>query len=248
MHKKKIIYILIVTHNNQNSLKKLINDLSSCNYSNYLKVILINDCKKKIKIKNKTIKKIINLDGDQYWFKSMNIGLKYLFHNKKISKNDYLVWLNDDCRIYDKNYFIKIINISKKISNIFYVPYVFFDGEKKAEFKLIKKFNFLLFNINHNISLSPRGVCSSIKNYQKVGYFDETFNLAFSDILYFFKARCMGFKLHGLKKNILFGGSKTALRDQKNLKNILFNLNSKSNIYRKLSFYLSLYWIFFSVK
>lgn len=107
----KKVAIVISFYNNLKNLKECLDSLKKTNYSNY-KIFLVNDSKN-IKLNFKDVE-IIKTSGHTGFSKAYNVGMRKACEWAP----DYILLLNDDTEVIDKNWLNKMVKVGESDKNI----------------------------------------------------------------------------------------------------------------------------------
>lgn len=185
----KFVSIVIPTHNRKNLLRNCLLSLRKQNYDKF-RIIIVDDGSTDgtHKMLKEYFKETIILrgDGNLWWTKSVNNGIKYAL--KHIKRTDYIILLNDDTEVHP-NYILNLvkdaINHPKSIIGSVAVDInnpekIVWDGIESKPFrrtirinkgeKLNKVKSDIIYNSN---KLIGRGVIYPVDVFYKVGFFDD---------------------------------------------------------------------------
>jgi len=239
------VYILTGVKDNWTYTNKFMKCVYKQTYRNIIPVIVDDGSKdgtsqKLIRYYKKVV--ILKGDGGLWWTGCMHKGINYVLETA--SDNDYVLTINNDC-IFPSTYIEKIVNEARSHPNSI-VGSVSLDlKDKKTIIDSGDNFSWWRGKIGRANNgdridaLTTRGTLFQICTIKKVGNFDlKHFPHYMSDTEYTHRAKIFGFNLISSSRCIIFNDSqKTGILGPKNfpinlsqLKNILFDRKSKSNI------------------
>ena len=141
------IGIITINYNTEDLLEKLIRCLVQQSYRNWV-LVIVNNSPNNIAI-NKVIRSFNNsriiLTGNNKnlgYSKGNNLGFNYLMENKIISKDDIVLFTNEDIIIRDKNFLVKSIDAINNLKCGFLGPEII-NNDGSLMLPHIKKAGFL---------------------------------------------------------------------------------------------------------
>ncbi len=211
--KMKKVSIIIPTYNGLKVLKKCLESLKKTDYKN-LKIILVDNGSSDGTIsfikKNYPSIEIIALNKNYGFAYAVNKGIKKAIKDG----SDYILSLNNDVIIPNKNWIRELIKTAEKDNKIGIIGIKITSKNKRLQF--------LFYGLKSEGELDKgqydfirevpaiNGVAMFIKKevIKKVGFFDERFFYGRDDLDYGFRARKAGFKViyNGKIKLIHYGG------------------------------------------
>lgn len=262
--KQPKVAIIITTFNQEDLLKKCLKSLKNkTNYKNY-GVYVVDDSGNgeigdKIKKELKWTKIIIN-KKNLGCSKSFNIGAKFSLKNYS---PDYILWLNDDCEVIEKNWLKKMVKIGegdKKIG-IIGCKIIYPDGSLQSVggyiqgWEITKISNFKkenIIDVDHIM-----GAVMLIKKdvINKIGLLDEGFTpYLLEDTDYCLRAKEKGFRIKSISSVRMIHKKGKTIDSLKNKRSLLIrfkndikfsnkHLNFKNRLFR-IFIYLPLVAIF----
>lgn len=246
------IAIVITTYNRVRKLDETLNKLINFKYSyGEIKIIVVNDgsndgTKELIDSKYPQVFQIIG-DGNYFFTKSLNMGLKYALS----SNYDAVVTLNDDCNL-DSKYFDNCYKLLTKSTNVIYAPItvdpfnqIVLDAGYKVKwfpfYKLIPLHrDELLDHIPDEYSIDTiggRGLLIPIPVIKNIGLYDERRLKQYgSDDDFLFRAKKKGFSVLINKSLVLYDIFNEVFFAKNIIKNYqgLLSKKSKQNIFNML--------------
>lgn len=212
--------IILTSFNNEDTIEKCLISLANQTYSN-IEILLVDDSSKDNTVRvakdvARVNPNVIFGNGEYYWTKSVNEGIKYYstFGVK------YLLLLNADCEIND-NYIENFMILSQKLPNSFLGPVVtsletgqivysairfnYFLSKGKYYKKLPDDYN-QIDDLKYTLSdvLYGRGLWLPQNLIDKIGEFDEkNFPQYASDSEYTLRAKKKGIELYTVLNNNL---------------------------------------------
>jgi GT2 family glycosyltransferase len=251
--KENYIHCIIPSFNRIKQLKETYDQLISQTYKN-IKIIIINDGSSDgtleyfNSIDNENLH-IINGDGNLWWGKSVNEGLKYVLETS--SNEDYVLLLNDDI-YFDNNLLYNFSNDLSKCKTPTILGAYQADNHTKSATHLGYKVDFLktkitpLFSSNDDINigaLPARGLFFTIDTLKNVGLINTfLFRQAVGDLEFTARALEKGINLKICEDAIIYTDAKSD--DDSQMAQSLFKRFTSR--YNNNSFLL--YIIFFSIR
>jgi GT2 family glycosyltransferase len=200
------VYILTAVHNSLSDTKIFLEHLSKQTYKN-IETFIVDDgstdgTENYIK-KNFPKTKLIIGDGDWWWTKSLNEGIKQILNSA--NNNDYVWIINNDC-YFDKDTIKNLVACSRSDKNRKTIlGSIVLDSKSNniIDSGLVvdwKKLNFLRFDYKISNSfpdaLSTKGTLFPVCVFKNVGLFDEVhFPHYFSDYEFTIRAKRDGYLL-----------------------------------------------------
>jgi GT2 family glycosyltransferase len=248
-----MIYILFAIHNRKAKTLKCLECIRGQTYKNY-RVVIFDDGStdgSSEEIKKRYPKaKILFGDGNCWWSKSMNRGLKYIL--KRAKADDYVLTLNDDTT-FDINYLQELYQAARAnpdscIGTILRVSPSQYEGPiridwRKYQYQAAKidrtKLNRLPKILKGADTLSCRGALIPVKAFRTIGVFEEKKLPHYAaDYEFFLRARKNNYSLLLASRAVTQNNSPGSLRERKRavpgLGRFLFGRKSPWNIQNHL--------------
>lgn len=214
------VYCIIPSFNRLNELRNCIKQLNKQTFRN-IKIVIVNDGST-----DGTLEYLqdieddnfhfINGDGNLWWGKSINEGLKYVLDRAK--NQDFILLLNDDT-YFDENFVQYFLNDHGDLERKIILGAYQADIDTKERTILGYKINFLKTRINDNLicngsetidALPGRGLFFSFQTFKQIGLINtKFFRQAMGDLEYTSRAKEKGINLKICENAIVYTKSKS---------------------------------------
>lgn len=245
-----MLYVLFAIYNRKKITLNCLECIQKQTYKDY-KVVIFNDGStdgsKEAILKQYPNVVVLNGDGNYWWTRSMNEGLRYILTESNSS--DYVLTLNDDTT-FGSDYFKILMEAANKSKNLCLGTAYTEDGERlelgiEVDWRKYTYFPVIitkktLGNIGpvtyeKTDTLPCRGTLIPVELFKKIGLFDEKRLPHYAaDYEFFFRAKSAGCKLgvavNAITKNGDLKANQPSTKKETNLFGHLFSMRSPSNL------------------
>jgi len=239
------VFIIVPVHNRVEYTLKFLDSIKDIDYKDY-QIVLIDDGST-----DNTYETVRNLypevsilqgDGNFWWTKAVNLGVKYALANGA----DYILTLNNDL-IVDKNIINALVECAKNNPNNIIGSKIHYESSKishgggKRNLLFPPNFNITPFGKLDNYeyekirevdSIAGIGMLIPVNIFKEIGFFDErNFPHYYADTEFTLRAKKAGFKLLFCPGSIIFDNPETTWKFPNKLspdifKHLLFDTGS----------------------